>query len=292
MHRIDTATAVDGRFVNKDPDHSIRATKLNAEWFNSVQEELMHLLESAGIDADDDDDTQVEAAIKALLSGSSVVVYSAVSAGVQHYVKISGNGLYFSHLHNGEEVLDSFFTRNALNVRSGQINAGDITSSGTLNANALNVNGQFSCNNIEISNILQALSASVGALSVSGNASFASGKTVSMNGQTNVANLNASGSLTGSLKGSFAHDTSSYWLLDSPTDLGQIDAGKPRRFVAGQRVCFCNTSSSAIVLMFKVMKGSITQISRSLEPGKFLDCVVIGQDGSDWVYSHADSLAD
>lgn len=288
MHRIDADGNVNGMFSDGNAEQGALATVIDAKWLNGIQEELMHLLESAGIDPDDDDDTQVEAAIKALLSGTSTVTYSVVAAGVQHYVKISGHGLYFSHLYNGEEITDSFFTRNAINIGNKQISAGDITSSGTINANALNVAGEFNCNDLSISGSLQSLSASIGILSVSNGASFAAGKNVSMNGQTNIESLNAKGSI----KGSFVHDTSSYWLLDSPTDLGQIDAGKPRRFVAGQRVCFCNTSSSAIVLMFKVMKGSITQISRSLEPGKFLDCVVIGQDGSDWVYSHADSLAD
>lgn len=56
MRRIDTATkAVDlfgeGKhgFKNGDPALAILATKLNAEWFNAIQEELAGVIEAAGL---------------------------------------------------------------------------------------------------------------------------------------------------------------------------------------------------------------------------------------------------
>lgn len=70
MHRIDTETAVDGRFVNKDPDHSIRATKLNAEWFNSVQEEICNLLEDNGVTLSDSSNEQLKDLFHDLLRGN------------------------------------------------------------------------------------------------------------------------------------------------------------------------------------------------------------------------------
>lgn len=87
MHRIDTATAVDGRFVNKDPYHSIRATKLNAEWFNSVQEEICNLLEDNGVTLDSDNDEQLSSLFGQVLSG----VYSA--QGHRNKVAISAAGV-------------------------------------------------------------------------------------------------------------------------------------------------------------------------------------------------------
>lgn len=282
MHRTDADGNVNGMFSDGSSEQGQLATVVDAKWLNTIQEELMHLLESANISPDDDDDGQIEDALRALFSEGATVKYEKVVGGVIRRVNINAEGLSFTHLHNGEEVLDFYFSRAGISAAS-VTSEGNITSGG----NVSGVDGVFSN---QISAAIASITALVvsGAANFNGSVTFASGKTVNMNGDTNVEKLTAKGSI----KGSFAHDPASYWLLDSPTDLGQIDASKPRRFVAGQRVCFCNTSSSSIVVNFKVMKGSVVEIYRSLEPGKFLDCVVIGQDGSDWVYSHADSLAD
>lgn len=49
MKRISTSTAVDNKFVDGNKATGQKATKLNAEWFNQLQEEICKLLEAAGI---------------------------------------------------------------------------------------------------------------------------------------------------------------------------------------------------------------------------------------------------
>ena len=49
MKRISTPTAVQNKFVDGNKDTGLKPTKLNAEWFNQVQEEICKLLEAAGI---------------------------------------------------------------------------------------------------------------------------------------------------------------------------------------------------------------------------------------------------
>jgi hypothetical protein len=76
MRRIDTATkAVDlfgaGKhgFKDGDPALAILATKLNAAFFNSIQEELSRAIEGAGFTLAPADNTQLLAAITALARG-------------------------------------------------------------------------------------------------------------------------------------------------------------------------------------------------------------------------------
>ena len=40
MKRISTPTAVQNKFVDGNKDTGLKPTKLNAEWFNQVQEEI------------------------------------------------------------------------------------------------------------------------------------------------------------------------------------------------------------------------------------------------------------
>lgn len=72
MRRIDTATkAVDlfgaGKhgFKNGDPALAILATKLNAEFFNAMQEELAGIVEAAGLALSGGDNTQLLQALRA-----------------------------------------------------------------------------------------------------------------------------------------------------------------------------------------------------------------------------------
>lgn len=55
MKRISTATSVNNRFVDGNKSTGRKATQLNAEWFNQVQEEICKLLEAAGITVGADD---------------------------------------------------------------------------------------------------------------------------------------------------------------------------------------------------------------------------------------------
>lgn len=95
MRRIDTATkAVDlfgaGKhgFKNGDPALAILATKLNAEFFNSVQEELANLIELSGQTLNSADNTQLYQAVqllgatllsKSVAGGSNVTLTTAES---------------------------------------------------------------------------------------------------------------------------------------------------------------------------------------------------------------------
>ena len=64
MHKIDTDTAVDGEFTDGDGTVENPATDLNAAWFNSVQDELVNVLEGMGIALDDQDNAQLWAALQ------------------------------------------------------------------------------------------------------------------------------------------------------------------------------------------------------------------------------------
>jgi len=66
MHKIKTKTSVDGEFVPGNPSTGQQATKLNADWFNTVQRELVNVVTDAGIVLSDTDDTQVARAISIL----------------------------------------------------------------------------------------------------------------------------------------------------------------------------------------------------------------------------------
>lgn len=75
MRRIATATRQlnkfgpgrDG-FTNGDPIAGVVSTDLQAEWFDSVQEELAAVVEFAGMELDPNDNTQLVTAIRELLS--------------------------------------------------------------------------------------------------------------------------------------------------------------------------------------------------------------------------------
>lgn len=53
MKRIDTKTAVNGRFIDGNKITGQKATQFDASWCNEIQEELANLVESAGINLDD-----------------------------------------------------------------------------------------------------------------------------------------------------------------------------------------------------------------------------------------------
>lgn len=63
MRRIDTKT---GLFVAEDPTTSAEGTVVTAEWLNSLQEEVAHVIEGAALALDPASTVQLLAAIKAL----------------------------------------------------------------------------------------------------------------------------------------------------------------------------------------------------------------------------------
>lgn len=84
MHRVDTESAVatlpanqaagtPGFFTKGDPSAPVAATKPGPDWFNTIQEELIHLVEQGGQapDATKADRTQVYTAIAALIAAAN-----------------------------------------------------------------------------------------------------------------------------------------------------------------------------------------------------------------------------
>lgn len=63
MHKIDTDTAVGNEFVDGNEAASIKATRLNASWFNTIQRELSYIVQKAGMALSKSDDGQVFTAI-------------------------------------------------------------------------------------------------------------------------------------------------------------------------------------------------------------------------------------
>lgn len=70
MHRIDTLGSVEGKFDEGNPATGQRATRISADWMNDVQEALCFVIEEQGIELEKGDETQLRAAILALIAGA------------------------------------------------------------------------------------------------------------------------------------------------------------------------------------------------------------------------------
>lgn len=89
MDRINTNTATpDRKFTDGDPTAGIRATNLNAQWFNGVQEELVNVIEDSGQILNPNDNTQVLKALGSLRMTPYNLQYE-VNDGVGVYVQES-----------------------------------------------------------------------------------------------------------------------------------------------------------------------------------------------------------
>lgn len=85
MHRIDTSTAQKDKFgVGKNgftggnPQTGELPTALDADFFDSVQEEIARVIESAGLSLDKSNNSQLLAAIKALLSNGRLLAVKSI----------------------------------------------------------------------------------------------------------------------------------------------------------------------------------------------------------------------
>lgn len=63
---VEPATALDGLFTNGRVAGGVSPTRLVAEWFNAVQTELVNIVESADIELDKNDSTQILKALNKL----------------------------------------------------------------------------------------------------------------------------------------------------------------------------------------------------------------------------------
>ena len=73
MQRINTPSAAAGHFVQGDLDNGIPPTQLSAEWFEGVQEELIGLIEHAGL-TPSGDTTLVRRAVEVIVARAGVAV--------------------------------------------------------------------------------------------------------------------------------------------------------------------------------------------------------------------------
>ena len=91
MQKIGSSTTTadeNGEFTDGDPQREISCTWVMAAWLNTLQRELVHLCEEAGIPLDPADDTQVYKAISALLNDGVKGVVKSVNT---HKPDTAGN---------------------------------------------------------------------------------------------------------------------------------------------------------------------------------------------------------
>lgn len=85
MHKIDTNTAVDGSFVDKNASLGVDGTVVDAAWLNSVQDEICNVVEEAGETLSKQDNSQMASAIGILTKrecSKTVVASSSVKQGI------------------------------------------------------------------------------------------------------------------------------------------------------------------------------------------------------------------
>lgn len=76
MYRIDSRGATgDGRFTEGNPSTGTPATVVNAQWMNAVQDEIVGVIEGAGLPLEKTDSTQLLAAISALATAQVRALY-------------------------------------------------------------------------------------------------------------------------------------------------------------------------------------------------------------------------
>lgn len=74
MHRIDGPGAAPGNlFTEGDPTLGVPATTVTGAWLNAVQEEIANTIEAAGIQLSKPDNTQLHAAILALIAANQQI---------------------------------------------------------------------------------------------------------------------------------------------------------------------------------------------------------------------------
>lgn len=90
MHKIDTPSADDGQFVDKNPSLGIDGTVVDASWLNSVQDEICNMIEGAGITLKKNSVVQLRAAVEWFIHSKTlktVVHASSVKESISSTVK-------------------------------------------------------------------------------------------------------------------------------------------------------------------------------------------------------------
>lgn len=121
MHRIDSINAQDGRWVAGNPQTGQRPTIATAAWFNAVQEEIAHVIESSGLELDKSKNDQLTVAINTLfkrqyaaleqriealeanggVSGAGTVTCQQIAQILQQYARLQNGLLTFECPNDG-----------------------------------------------------------------------------------------------------------------------------------------------------------------------------------------------
>lgn len=127
MHKIDGVGATaSNTFTEGDPGTGVAATQVTAKWLNSVQEEIVNVVEDAGITLDDEDNTQLLDAIEALIAAnSSTIQYLHVrdekSAGTHAGAFASGSWLTRTlNTVKFNEITSASLSSNAISLPAGR----------------------------------------------------------------------------------------------------------------------------------------------------------------------------
>ena len=70
MHKIDTDSAVDGEFVDKNSSLGVEGTVVDAAWLNSVQNEICNVITTSGATLDKNSQNQLVTAIETISKDS------------------------------------------------------------------------------------------------------------------------------------------------------------------------------------------------------------------------------
>jgi hypothetical protein len=72
MHKIDTPSAVDNQFVDRNASSGVPGTVCDSSWLNAVQNEICNVVEGAGMELDRQDNGQLNKAIKKIADSAAV----------------------------------------------------------------------------------------------------------------------------------------------------------------------------------------------------------------------------
>jgi len=123
MKRVDSSGHVNNRWDNGDPGVPRVATELEESWHNSVQEELAHLVEGAGITLNGANEYQVQEGLNRLARGVAPGGRLTLSSGVSVSGDVAGAGAvyYTPHLHDWIQLYDGTRWLWRLFVETGQL---------------------------------------------------------------------------------------------------------------------------------------------------------------------------
>lgn len=123
MHKIDTNTAVDGSFVDKNAALGVDGTVVDASWLNSVQDEICAVVEEAGLTLNKQNNAQMSDAI-GILTKNSMAKTVISSNSVKQTVSATSHRISeFFELAPGYFIDENIF----VNVKTAASSSGSIS---------------------------------------------------------------------------------------------------------------------------------------------------------------------